>query len=316
MKGRILGYNEIEYRGVIAGQDGQRYEFVRMDWRGRGEPASGMDVDFQTEMLKAKEIYQVTAPQAAGVPPAQPFGQAPPQQQPTFGQAPPQQPPYGQNQPGPAPYGQSVPNYGQPNPGYSQPQPPPYSQPQPPPFGRPQPPFGAPPPVYNQPPPMMSFGDAIRVCFEKYATFSGRARRAEYWWFYLFTIIVRFGTGILDGIAAGGTKVQPFSAIAGLALLVPWLAVWTRRMHDTGRSGFWVLGFCIAIFALIIGIVAGVGIEAETHQEGAAVMAGICGLGIVGVMIWAIVMVCLDGQRGPNQYGPDPLYPQADAEVF
>ncbi len=270
MKGRILGYSDTEYKGVIAGQDGRRYDFVRIDWRGRGEPAPGMDVDFQTDGAKAKDVYAIAAEQPAA-------------------------PAY--TQPAP-PYGQSAPGYGQP------------------PYGQPQQPYVPPQQPYAQPPPMMGFGDAIRICFEKYVNFTGRARRAEYWWFYLFTVLVRIVTSILDSAATQGGRFAPFSTLGFLALLLPWLAAWTRRMHDTNRSGFWVLGFCVGLFVLAGSLGVGLAMQEDTHGQGSIVLIGLSSVGFLGVLIWSIVMVCLEGTRGPNRYGPDPLYPQADAEVF
>jgi len=299
MKGRILGYSDTEYKGMIAGQDGQRYDFVRIDWRGRGEPAPGMEVDFQTDGAKAKDIYQLAAAQPAAPAYAQP---APPYGQP---QPPPQQPPHGRpNQ-----------SYGQSAAGYSQPGQPPYGQPQPP-YGQPQQPYVPPQQPYGQPPPMMGFGDAIRICFEKYVNFTGRARRAEYWWFYLFSVLVRIGTSILDAAATQGGRFAPFSTLGSLALLLPWLAVWTRRMHDTNRSGFWVLGFCMGLLVLGISLGVGLAMQEDTHSDGSVVLIGLSSVGLLGVLVWSIVMLCLEGTRGPNRYGPDPLYPQADAEVF
>jgi uncharacterized membrane protein YhaH (DUF805 family) len=280
MKGRILGYNANEYRGLIAGQDGQRYDFVRIDWHGRGEPVAGMEVDFQTDGGKARDLYEAAAQQPAPPPP-----QYSPAYTPTYG--------------------------GQPNPGYGQPPPPPYGQPQ-----QPYPPYGQPrqfyPPPGNTPPLDMDFPQAVRICFEKYATFSGRARRAEYWWFYLFRLVVHFVTRILDAGVQEATKVSPFSLIASLALFIPTLAVWTRRMHDTDRSGFWVLGFCVALVVLGIGLLVGVGMATEEQSAAAVTTIAVSSIGLLGVLIWWIVLLCVKGTTGTNRYGPDPLYPTAD----
>ncbi|HYY11459.1 MAG TPA: DUF805 domain-containing protein [Kineosporiaceae bacterium] len=104
----------------------------------------------------------------------------------------------------------------------------------------------------------MSFQDAIRTCLtQKYATFSGRGRRSEFWFFYLFTIIVAIVASIIDGIL--GTKTSSGSGIIGgitsLALIVPQLAAGSRRLHDTGRSGWLQLLALIPIIGWIILIV-------------------------------------------------------------
>ena len=84
----------------------------------------------------------------------------------------------------------------------------------------------------------MEFQDAVRRAFSKYVTFTGRAMRSEFWWFALFTVLgnavceiidrMIFGFGLLGGIAA-------------LVLILPQLAVAVRRLHDTGRTGWWLL---------------------------------------------------------------------------
>jgi len=80
-------------------------------------------------------------------------------------------------------------------------------------------------------------GNAISVCFKKYATFDGRASRSEFWYFSLFEVIVSF----LSGIVEGATGITGLSYIPSLALLIPSIAVTCRRMHDTGRSGWFQL---------------------------------------------------------------------------
>ena len=80
-------------------------------------------------------------------------------------------------------------------------------------------------------------GNAISSCFKKYATFSGRATRSEYWFFTLFTLIVYFGAAIID--AALGSYM--LTALTYLIFLIPGIAVGCRRLHDTGKSGWFIL---------------------------------------------------------------------------
>ena len=109
----------------------------------------------------------------------------------------------------------------------------------------------------------------------KYAVFNGRARRKEYWTFFLINLvisIVLFAIGGLIGTfspQAGGGLLQ---GIFSLAILIPSLAVTARRLHDTGRTGWWIL------IALIP---------------------------IIGAIVLLVFMV-LDSQPGANQYGPNP----------
>ncbi len=78
----------------------------------------------------------------------------------------------------------------------------------------------------------MNFSDAISTCFKKYAIFSGRASRSEFWWFMLFEVIVLSVTSLVSMTLYG---------IAALAFLIPVLAVGARRLHDIGRTGWWQL---------------------------------------------------------------------------
>jgi uncharacterized membrane protein YhaH (DUF805 family) len=105
----------------------------------------------------------------------------------------------------------------------------------------------------------MSFQDAVRICLQrKYATFQGRARRSEYWFFALFTVLVSIVAGVLDsvlGLRSENYSTGPIQGILQLALLVPTLAVGARRLHDTGRTGWWQLIGVIPFIGLIILIV-------------------------------------------------------------
>jgi len=76
---------------------------------------------------------------------------------------------------------------------------------------------------------------------KKYAVFSGRARRMEYWMFTLFYILIYFALLIGLGFVAGAKIAGTIVMIYGLAMFVPSLAVAVRRMHDIGRSGWWIL---------------------------------------------------------------------------
>ena len=115
----------------------------------------------------------------------------------------------------------------------------------------------------------MGFGDAVKTCFSKYAEFKGRAARPEYWWFFLSYVIVYFVLLILASAARGLFVLVWLSA---LAYFLPLLAAAVRRLHDTGRSGWWYL----------IGLVPFVG------------------------FIILIVFLAGEGQPGANQYGPPP----------
>ncbi len=104
----------------------------------------------------------------------------------------------------------------------------------------------------------MSFSQAVSsVLLNKYATFSGRARRSEYWWWYLFVTIVYIVAGILDravGLTYSDTTVGGgwIATIALIVFFIPNLAVAVRRLHDTGRSGWWLLIGLIPIIGFFV----------------------------------------------------------------
>jgi len=115
----------------------------------------------------------------------------------------------------------------------------------------------------------VSFPEAVQtVLTQKYVDFSGRARRSEYWWFYLFSLIVSI---VFNGIdRAIGTPI--IGGLVSLAIFLPGLAVGIRRLHDTGRSGWWTL----LVFFIIIGWII--------------------------LLVWFVT----DGTPGDNKYGPSP----------
>ena len=96
----------------------------------------------------------------------------------------------------------------------------------------------------------MTFSQSVETCFSKYATFSGRASRSEYWWFSLALFIFYFLAGLIDY----ALRTDVASIIVLVALFLPSYAVAVRRMHDTNHSGWWVLVPIVnLIFALISG---------------------------------------------------------------
>jgi uncharacterized membrane protein YhaH (DUF805 family) len=92
---------------------------------------------------------------------------------------------------------------------------------------------------------------------KKYAEFTGRARRREYWTFVLFNILISIGLAIIDSLTGSFTFERGFGVLGGLyalAVLIPSIAVGVRRLHDTNRSGWWLLiGLipCIGFIVLI-----------------------------------------------------------------
>jgi len=122
-------------------------------------------------------------------------------------------------------------------------------------------------------PPRMGFGRAIATCFRKYVDFTGRARRAEYWFWHLFYMLALIGLLALDGaVAAAGLRVAVFGLVGILAMALPSLAVSVRRLHDTDRSGWWILINFVPFGGIVY-----------------------------------LVFLCQRGTTGENRFGPDPL---------
>ncbi len=106
---------------------------------------------------------------------------------------------------------------------------------------------------------------------KNYAEFGGRARRTEYWMFTLVNAVIVFLLSMLESIA-GIMGIVTF--LYSLAVLIPSLAVVVRRLHDSGRTGWWIL---VSLIPIVGGIV-------------------------------ILVFMCLDSEQGDNEYGPNPKF--------
>ena len=188
--------------------------------------------------------------------------------------------------------------------------------------------------------PMMSFQDAVKQVLRKYADFSGRATRAEFWWWKLAVYIAGFILAIIDGsilsFSQGGAY-SPLQMIFGLAILLPSLAVTARRLHDIGKTGWWQLvwiaiaviawiPFIIGLIVLLVrifGVLEGGWFSYAQMGEGSfsggpsfgvfldVLVPLIIGLAVsllvtLAIVIWAILWLARQGQTGPNRFGPDP----------
>lgn len=167
---------------------------------------------------------------------------------------------------------------------------------------------------------------------KRYADFSGRSRRMEFWMWQVFQILVyivvivlsialgggammMFGRDPGSALAAGGTilVIFAFYGIYCLAVIIPSIAVAVRRLHDTNRTGWWVLA-PLAPYLLII--VAGMIAAASPDSAGAvAILAGVASLAVFALAILLLVFYFLDGTPGANRYGPDPKG-RGEAQVF
>lgn len=103
----------------------------------------------------------------------------------------------------------------------------------------------------------MSFGQSISYCFSNYANFNGRAQRSQFWWFFLFVLIVQIvGNGIFAAILGTDSVVYSLLVfVLAIVLAIPLYAAGSRRMHDTGKSGWLqllVLIPCVGPIILIV----------------------------------------------------------------
>lgn len=107
----------------------------------------------------------------------------------------------------------------------------------------------------------MNMPNAVRTVLGKYVTFSGRASRPEFWWYYLFLFLLYLAAALIEGMvihpmmgfeAYAPEAGQPLQVIIALALFLPTLAVAIRRLHDIDRSGWWYLVGLIPIIGTLV----------------------------------------------------------------
>ena len=100
----------------------------------------------------------------------------------------------------------------------------------------------------------MTFTKSIEVCFNKFAIFSGRASRSEFWWFFLFGILGGIVAAIIDVMIFGYSieVTGPIGWIFTIIILLPSLAVGARRLHDTDKTGWWQLLWITIIGGIIV----------------------------------------------------------------
>jgi len=196
-----------------------------------------------------------------------------------------------------------------------------------PPVFNPQQPVQQPAPQYQprvSATPMMDPVEAVKTCLKKCIDFTGRARRSEYWWFVLFTVIVSsafsFGGGFL-----------PFLSYVGLGcsllLTIPQLSALTRRLHDTGRSGWWVLIYGLVVLAVYGAFIALLypimdqltgegddmmmaGIIADAFMDSPVAASVMIFGSLLLLILWIVTLVfsVIDSNWGENKYGPSPKY--------
>ena len=140
---------------------------------------------------------------------------------------------------------------------------------------------------------------AIKTCFKKYFVFNGRAKRSEYWWFFLFLILASFASQLLDVVVLGQSfwiNYGPINTIVNLILIIPILSAGARRLHDTNRSGWWqllsLIGLAIAYY------------QKDMLTKGLITSSYfILWILALGIYILLIVWLASEGKKKKNKFG-------------
>lgn len=152
---------------------------------------------------------------------------------------------------------------------------------------------------------------AVRTCLAKYATFSGRAGRPEFWWFMLASVLAQavatgadrlFFAAPGSGAGSGG----PLSGILGLLMALPVLAAGWRRMHDLGRPGWHsILQHLVLIASGAVGIVVAFATGGPESPFAPAISIGpvVLAVATYAFVVWNLAS---PGEPGPNRFGPEP----------
>ena len=148
---------------------------------------------------------------------------------------------------------------------------------------------------------------------QKYADFSGRAPRPEYWWYTLAVIVLGIIVSTIEstlGLPRLYLTYGPLSLLLMLALIAPGLAVTVRRLHDTGRSGWWILVALVPYAAMMVAAGGAVASGSMGALAGAGLLTIVALCGAIALLIFMI----LPGTARDNRYGPSPYGIAAPAE--
>ncbi len=160
----------------------------------------------------------------------------------------------------------------------------------------------------------MTFVDAVKSGFQNALKFSGRSRRPDYWWFFLFAFAGAFVLSVIDTLILGDGRAI-LMRIFQLVVFVPFLAVAWRRLQDTGKPGWWVL--IPSAIVVISAIVAGsVGRQVLTQLSDGSALPTISGtqsgqlllLSLAQIIAGLVIIWWMSrpSQKGTNAYGPEP----------
>lgn len=165
--------------------------------------------------------------------------------------------------------------------------------------------------------------DYFIYCFKNYAKFTGRACRSEFWFFMLFNFVISNALNIMSQsllwVNDDMIEVVLIGNIYGLAVFIPSLAVTVRRLHDTGKSGWWILSYYLPILLTVVFFVVlfvQIFSEFSFYEMNKIRPEDIPWITVVGILlclflslffgIFLLVWLCTDSQPGTNKYGPNP----------
>ena len=144
----------------------------------------------------------------------------------------------------------------------------------------------------------MSFGQAITSVFSKYANFSGRARRSEYWYYLLFYFLVSLLLGVITYYASSLALIY---SLWILVMFIPSISVTVRRLHDIGKSGWYFFAYLIAYCLLQF-------LTYIINFDNLVACIFYC-IFLVAFLVYSIILIvwcCRNSQLGENKWGPDP----------
>ena len=156
--------------------------------------------------------------------------------------------------------------------------------------------------------PRMPFWTAVKTCFKKYFDFKGRARRSEYWWFVLFQTIIYLALVListllfkvnLDSLASNNVVFLSLAGVETLFFAIPTYAAQTRRLHDSGHSGWWIVA------SLVVSVICS---TANSLWSIDMVLFKILAFVNVVIGFFVLLFTIQDSQVDENKYGPSPKY--------
>lgn len=160
----------------------------------------------------------------------------------------------------------------------------------------------------------MTFVDAVKSGFQNALKFSGRSRRPDYWWFFLFAFAGAFVLSLVDALIFGEGRAV-LARVFQIVVFVPFLAVAWRRLQDTGKPGWWVLipSAIVTVSAIVAGSVGRQLLGQLADGSAAPMMTGsqagfllVLSLAQIVAGLLIIWWMTRPSQKGPNAYGPEP----------